>query len=80
VAGGAGAGVTEFLLAQGLPLATLNLGIPDEFVEHGTHEEQLRWTGLDSQGIEGRIRQALAADAASTVSTLDVRAAVELPR
>jgi 1-deoxy-D-xylulose-5-phosphate synthase len=51
VAGGAGSAVNEFLAAQGLSPAIINLGIPDSFIEHGTHAEQLAWTGLDAQGI-----------------------------
>lgn len=51
VAGGAGAAVNEFLAAQGLSPTLINLGIPDAFIEHGTHAEQLAWTGLDAEGI-----------------------------
>lgn len=51
VAGGAGAAVNEFLVAQGLSPVLLNLGIPDAFIEHGSHAEQLAWTGLDAESI-----------------------------
>jgi 1-deoxy-D-xylulose-5-phosphate synthase len=51
VAGGAGAAVNEFLAAQGLHLTVLNLGLPDTFIEHGTHADQLKWAGLDADSI-----------------------------
>jgi len=55
VAGGAGAAVDEFLAAQELTRTVLNLGIPDTFIEHGSHAEQLAWTGLDTESIYARI-------------------------
>jgi 1-deoxy-D-xylulose-5-phosphate synthase len=55
VAGGAGAAVNEFLAAQGLSHAIINLGIPDTFIEHGTHAEQLVWAGLDAENIVNRV-------------------------
>ncbi len=51
MAGGAGAAVNELLTKQGCALTIINLGIPDVFVEHGTHEEQLAWAGLDAESI-----------------------------
>ena len=55
IAGGAGASVNEFLAAQGLTPMLLNLGLPDEFIEHGKQADQLAWTGLDAEGIYTRI-------------------------
>ncbi len=55
VAGGAGAGVNEFLAAQGLSPAILNLGLPDAFIEHGNQADQRAWAGLDAAGICKRI-------------------------
>jgi len=80
VAGGAGAGVNEFLAAQGKSTPVLNLGLPDQFVEHGTHQEQLSWTALDSGGIVQRIEQAIGADQNPVLSTLLTRNPIELPR
>ncbi len=51
VAGGAGGAVNEFLMANGLTVPVLNLGLPDRFVEHGTREELLAGCGLDAQGM-----------------------------
>jgi 1-deoxy-D-xylulose-5-phosphate synthase len=56
VAGGAGAGVHEFLAERGEPVPRLHLGLPDEFIEHGAHDEQLRWVGLDSHSIHRQIK------------------------
>jgi 1-deoxy-D-xylulose-5-phosphate synthase len=55
IAGGAGAGVNEFLAAQSSTVDVLNLGIEDSFVEHGSLEEQRDWAGLNSAAIESRI-------------------------
>jgi len=60
VAGGAGAGVNELLAADGQAGITLNLGLPDSFIEHGEHTEQLALIGLDANGIALSIRQHLA--------------------
>ena len=56
VAGGAGSGVNELLLANGIATPTLNLGLPDEFIEHGTHDDQLQWTSLDGDSITRQIQ------------------------
>jgi 1-deoxy-D-xylulose-5-phosphate synthase len=57
VAGGAGAGVIELLQREGIVLPVLNLGLPDEFVEHGKREEQLAWVGLDADGVLASIQK-----------------------
>ena len=59
VAGGAGAAVSEFLAAQGIVMPVLHLGLPDRFVDHGKHSEQLTDTGLDSTNILQSIEQRL---------------------
>lgn len=57
VAGGAGAGVTEWLNQQGYVLPVLNLGLPDAYIEHASAERQLSIAGLDVSGIERQIRE-----------------------
>ncbi len=57
IAGGAGAGVNEFLAAQGINTAVLNLGLPDAFIEHGTREEALAEAGLDTAALLAAIAQ-----------------------
>ena len=56
VMGGAGSAVNELLLQKGLTMPTLNLGLPDRFIEHGTHDQLLADCGLDSEGILTRLR------------------------
>ncbi|KGE76934.1 1-deoxy-D-xylulose-5-phosphate synthase [Halomonas salina] len=63
VAGGAGSGVNELLMAEGQRVPVLNLGLPDAFVEHGKPAELLAECGLDADGIEASIRRRLAGDA-----------------
>ena len=49
--GGAGSAVNEFLNREGVQLPVINLGIPDEYVEHATREEQLEEIGLTGEEI-----------------------------
>ncbi|EKO3565230.1 1-deoxy-D-xylulose-5-phosphate synthase [Vibrio metschnikovii] len=60
IAGGAGAAVVEYLMAQKLLKPTLNLGLPDQFIAQGTQEEMHAELGLDGLGIETAIRNYLA--------------------
>jgi len=55
IAGGAGSAVNEYLMAQRLNRCTLNLGIPDTFIEQGTQQEIYQLLQLDSAGIEAQI-------------------------
>jgi 1-deoxy-D-xylulose-5-phosphate synthase len=61
-AGGAGSGVNEVLLASGNAIPTLNIGLDDTFVQHGTREECLHQAGLDAAGILDQIRPFLGPD------------------
>jgi 1-deoxy-D-xylulose-5-phosphate synthase len=56
VMGGAGSAVLEALQAEGLLLPVLQLGLPDEFVEHGDPAKLLSMIGLDAAGIERSVR------------------------
>lgn len=58
--GGAGSAVNEFLHAVALEVPVLNLGLPDEYIEHAQREEQLAACGLDAQGIINSIRSSKA--------------------
>jgi 1-deoxy-D-xylulose-5-phosphate synthase len=51
IMGGAGSAVNEFLLSQKINLPTLNLGIPDEFIEQGSQAQLHANIGLDQKGI-----------------------------
>ncbi|MDH4050850.1 MAG: 1-deoxy-D-xylulose-5-phosphate synthase [Rubrivivax sp.] len=57
VAGGAGSAVGECLARAGVLVPLLQLGLPDEFVEHGDPAQLLAQCGLDAQGIERSVRQ-----------------------
>jgi len=55
VAGGAGCGVNELLAKEGFTVEILNLGLDDNFIQHGTREECLHQAGLDREGILAKI-------------------------
>ncbi|GAB5453657.1 MAG: 1-deoxy-D-xylulose-5-phosphate synthase [Halioglobus sp.] len=59
IAGGAGSAVNELLAVHSSDVQLLNLGIPDEFIEHGSPGEQKAWTGLDREGIARSITKRL---------------------
>jgi 1-deoxy-D-xylulose-5-phosphate synthase len=59
IAGGAGAGVSEFLASRGIVMPALHLGLPDSFIDHGKHSDLLAAIGLDSEGIQQAIEQRL---------------------
>ncbi len=62
IAGGAGSAVNEYLLnsKQNQQINILNIGLPDEFIKHGTQQEIHHELGLDCEGIVERINQFLA--------------------
>ncbi|HEX9139100.1 MAG TPA: 1-deoxy-D-xylulose-5-phosphate synthase [Steroidobacteraceae bacterium] len=57
VAGGAGSGVAEFLDASGLAQPRLHVGLPDQFIGHGTREECLAEAGLDAASVQATIER-----------------------
>ncbi len=57
IAGGAGSAVGECLVAAGLCVPLLHLGLPDLFIEHGDHAKLLAGLGLDAAGIEAAVRK-----------------------
>ena len=59
VAGGAGSAVNEQLAVLNSSAKILNLGLPDEFIEHGDQEQQKILNGLDASGIEKSIKEKL---------------------
>ena len=60
VAGGAGSAVNEMLLKINTNSKILNIGLPDEFIEHGDQEQQKVINGLDGESITKSIRKKLA--------------------
>ncbi len=56
IQGGAGSAVCEALNAAGVTKPVLQLGLRDEFIEHGDPAKLLALQGLDAAGIEAAIR------------------------
>jgi 1-deoxy-D-xylulose-5-phosphate synthase len=61
IMGGAGSAVSEALQAAGLLKPILQLGLRDEFIEHGDPVKLLALQGLDAAGIESSIAKRFAA-------------------
>ncbi|OWY40104.1 1-deoxy-D-xylulose-5-phosphate synthase [Xenophilus sp. AP218F] len=61
VMGGAGSACLEAMQAMGLNASALQLGLPDDYVEHGDPALLLAQCGLDAAGIEASIRRRLEA-------------------
>ncbi|GAB3376906.1 1-deoxy-D-xylulose-5-phosphate synthase [Spongiibacter taiwanensis] len=57
IAGGAGSAVAEYLNRQDICLPLLQLGLPDDFIDHGKHKQMLSAVGLDAEGIAASIRR-----------------------
>jgi 1-deoxy-D-xylulose-5-phosphate synthase len=55
VAGGAGSAVAECLAELAIARRIHHIGLPDEFIEHGTRADCLAMAGLDVAGIEQSI-------------------------
>ncbi len=55
IKGGIGSAVLEFLSDNNYHVQVKRLGIPDQFIEHGTPEELYSLLGLDSTGISNSI-------------------------
>lgn len=55
IIGGAGAGVLEQLQKLKMPKAVLQIGLPDEFIKHGSPEEVIHDLQLDAEGILAQI-------------------------
>jgi 1-deoxy-D-xylulose-5-phosphate synthase len=61
VLGGAGSAVNEVLANHQVLISTMNLGLPDIFLEHGNPDKMLSDCGLDETGIINAIRNRLSA-------------------
>ncbi|MDX2465428.1 MAG: 1-deoxy-D-xylulose-5-phosphate synthase [Porticoccus sp.] len=57
--GGAGSAVSEHLASAGIVIPIMHLGLPDKFIDHGSHQQQLAAAGLDIEGIQHAIEQRL---------------------
>ncbi|WP_194757116.1 1-deoxy-D-xylulose-5-phosphate synthase [Aliidiomarina indica] len=59
VAGGAGSAVSELLQTQGVTTPVHFLGLPDEFIKHGSQDEIRAELGLNAAGITAQIKTRL---------------------
>jgi len=59
VMGGAGSAVSEALSAAGFVKPVLQLGLPDQFIDHGDAQQLLAQCGLDAAGIANAVKQRL---------------------
>jgi len=60
IMGGAGSAINELLMQHSRNTPILNLGIPDQHIDHGTQQQQLSAIGLDNDGIKQQIFSRLA--------------------
>lgn len=60
-AGGFGSAVLEWMADHGFSPRITRLGLPDNFVEHGTVDELRRITGIDTDSITAAIIEAAGA-------------------
>ncbi|MET0010539.1 MAG: transketolase C-terminal domain-containing protein, partial [Candidatus Thiodiazotropha sp. 6PLUC4] len=58
IQGGAGSAVNEFLVSEGIQTKMVNLGLPDRYLDHASHQQQLAEAGLDYAGILAAIERA----------------------
>jgi 1-deoxy-D-xylulose-5-phosphate synthase len=59
IMGGAGSAVNEFLCQENINKSILNIGLPDEFVIHGTQKQLRAKYLIDVEGIEKQIKEKL---------------------
>ena len=74
--GGSGAiavALGKLLAAEGQQVPMLNVGLADNFIQHGTREECLHLAGLVTEGIRARIIRFLASAHPSTVHGKGIR-------
>ncbi|MDO4820272.1 MAG: 1-deoxy-D-xylulose-5-phosphate synthase [Prevotella sp.] len=57
--GGLGSAVTEWMQDHGCATHVERMGLPDEFVEHGSVPELMHTLGLDEEGILEKLEQAI---------------------
>lgn len=57
--GGAGSAVAEWLTERGVDVKLSSFGVPDNWIGHGTRDEQLHAAGLDKETLLNRISRLL---------------------
>jgi 1-deoxy-D-xylulose-5-phosphate synthase len=56
IIGGVGSAVEEWMMDNGYQPKIVRLGLPDEFVEHGSQAELFRMLELDAEGIYNKLK------------------------
>ncbi|OUW62852.1 MAG: 1-deoxy-D-xylulose-5-phosphate synthase [bacterium TMED198] len=62
VSGGFGTSILEYCNSIDLDIKIINVGVPDEYVEHAKRSEQLSDLGLDSIGIFNKVQKVFYSD------------------
>jgi 1-deoxy-D-xylulose-5-phosphate synthase len=75
VMGGAGSAVAEALNEAGVTIPMLQLGLPDQFIDHGDVVALMAGAGLDAAGIEASIRKRFGAVLAPVAKIVKVAGA-----
>ncbi len=60
IAGGAGAGIVEYIAGEHCSFPVSIIGLTDDYIEHGSREELLARAGLDLAGVTDQVQQVLA--------------------
>lgn len=68
--GGFGSAVLEFMSDNNYQISVIRLGIPDEFIEHGSQEELHAQLGLDAEGLYKSFKKVLNKEATTDKSRL----------
>jgi 1-deoxy-D-xylulose-5-phosphate synthase len=66
VMGGAGSACLEYLAEQDISVSTLQIGLPDQFTEHGDIPSLMELYGISAKQIEARVRTRFAIEACTT--------------
>ena len=59
VSGGFGSAVSEYLHEKRLKNNIVRMGVPDEFIQHGTREELLKEVGLTSDALINILKETM---------------------
>ncbi len=60
IAGGAGAGIVEYIAHEHCSFPVSIIGLTDDYIEHGSREELLARAGLDLAGVTDQVQRVLA--------------------
>lgn len=57
VKGGFGSAINQIILANNIHVKVINLGVPDEFIEHATVPQQWQQCGLDAASMQNLLKK-----------------------